>query len=169
MSSAGIIEPVFEVLNEAGARYVLVGGLAIVLHGHARLTADIDLAIDLHEAEALKVAQALASIGLVPRAEVELLDLASAEKRQAWRDEHGALVLSLWDPGNAMRSIDVFLENPVPFQELWARSEVKALRHTFVRVASIEDLIALKRLAGRPHDLQDIQALEEIRRRLRGT
>jgi hypothetical protein len=68
-----------------------------------------------------------------------------------------------------MRSIDVFLENPVPFQELWARSEVKALRHTFVRVASIEDLIALKRLAGRPHDLQDIQALEEIRRRLRGT
>ena len=92
MSSAGIIEPVFEVLNEAGARYVLVGGLAIVLHGHARLTADIDLAIDLGDAEALKVAQALASIGLVPRAEVELIDLASPDKRQAWRDEHGALL-----------------------------------------------------------------------------
>ena len=99
----GIIEPVFEALNEAGARYVVVGGLAIVLHGHARLTADIDLVIDLDETEALKAARALASIGLVPRVEVDLVDIASAEKRNTWRQEHGALVLSLWDPGNAMR------------------------------------------------------------------
>jgi hypothetical protein len=164
----GIIEPVFEVLNEAGARYVVVGGLAIVLHGHARLTADIDLAIDLSEDEALKAARALASIGLIPRVAVDLTDLASAAKRKQWRDEHGALVLSLWDPEHAMRAIDVFLENPIPFDELWARSEIKVLRRTHVRVAGIDDLIQLKRLAGRAHDLQDIEALEEIRRRLRG-
>jgi hypothetical protein len=164
----GVIEPVFEVLNEAGVRYVLVGGLAIVLHGHARLTADIDLVIDLDEAEARKAVAALSSIGLVPRAPVELADLASAAKRAEWRTDHGALVLSLWDPNNAMRAIDVFLEHPLPFEGLWARSEIKSLRRTYVRVASIDDLIHLKRLAGRPHDAQDIEALEEIRRRLRG-
>jgi hypothetical protein len=168
MGGAGIIEPVFEALNEAGARYVVVGGLAIVLHGHARLTADIDLALDLSEAEALKAVRAMAGIGLVPRVPVELEDLASPEKRAEWRAQHGALVLSLWDPHNAMRAVDIFLENPVPFEELWARAELKALRHTFVRIAGIDDLIRLKRLAGRPHDLQDIEALEEIRRRLHG-
>ena len=77
-------------------------------------------------------------------------------------------MLSLWDPANAMRAIDVFLENPVPFEELWARSQIKTLRRTYVRVAGIEDLIHMKRLAGRPHDAQDIEALEEIRRRSHG-
>jgi ABC-type tungstate transport system permease subunit len=41
-----LFEPVFEALNGAQVRYVVVGGFATVLHGHARLTADIDLVID---------------------------------------------------------------------------------------------------------------------------
>lgn len=39
--------PVFEALNDMQVRYVVVGGLATVLHGYARLTADIDLMVDL--------------------------------------------------------------------------------------------------------------------------
>ena len=42
-----LFEPIFEALNRAQVRYVVVGGFATVLHGHARLTADIDLVIDL--------------------------------------------------------------------------------------------------------------------------
>ena len=41
------IASVFAALDEAGARYVVVGGLAVVLHGYARLTSDIDLVVDL--------------------------------------------------------------------------------------------------------------------------
>ena len=39
-----LFEPLFKTLNDAGVRYVVVGGLAVVLHGHARLTVDVDLA-----------------------------------------------------------------------------------------------------------------------------
>lgn len=163
-----VIEPVFEALNDAGSRYVVVGGLAAVLHGYARLTADIDLAVDLSATEAAKTAQALSAIGLVPRAPVELRDLASEDKRAAWSTEHHALVLSLWDPHNPMRAVDVFIQHPLPFEGLYARAELKLLHRTHVRVASLDDLIALKRLAGRPHDLQDIEALTEIKRRLHG-
>jgi hypothetical protein len=46
--------PVFEALNHMQVRYVVVGGLAAVLHGYARLTADIDLMVDLEPEEAKK-------------------------------------------------------------------------------------------------------------------
>ena len=42
-----LFEPVFRALNDTGARYVVVGGLATVLHGYARFTADADLVVDL--------------------------------------------------------------------------------------------------------------------------
>ena len=60
--------------------------------------------------------------------------------------------------------VDLFLEHPIPFDELWARSLVAILRGVPVRVASIDDLITLKRMAGRPEDLTDAEALLEIKR-----
>jgi hypothetical protein len=45
---------------------------------------------------------------------------------------------------------------------LWSRSERIEIRDTSVQVASIPDLIQLKRLAGRPQDMADIERLEAI-------
>jgi hypothetical protein len=59
--------PVFEALNDMQVRYVVVGGLATVLHGYARLTADIDLMVDLEPEELRKSIDALAGHGMVPR------------------------------------------------------------------------------------------------------
>ncbi len=52
-------------------RYVVVGGLATVLHGYARLTADIDLMVDLEPEELRKSIDALAGYGMVPRLPVD--------------------------------------------------------------------------------------------------
>jgi predicted nucleotidyltransferase len=63
--------------------------------------------------------------------------------------------------------VDLFLESPMPFDDLWARSVVVTMRGVPVRVAGLNDLIELKRQAGRPEDLADAEALAEIGR-LRG-
>jgi hypothetical protein len=157
-----LFEPVFEALETARARYVVVGGLATVLHGFARLTADIDLIVDLEPSEATKVLSALRGIGLRPRAPVGAYDFADPIVRKGWIDEKGMRVFSLWDPADPLREVDLFVEHPLPFDELWGRSELVELGRNRVRIASIADLIALKRLAGRPQDLQDIEALQAI-------
>jgi hypothetical protein len=71
-------------------------------------------------------------------------------------------VFSLWDPASPMREVDVFVEHPLSFAEMYERSELIPLGSTFIRVASIDDLIHLKGLAGRPQDRVDIEALQTI-------
>ena len=62
-----------------------------------------------------------------------------------------------------MREVDLFVENPIDFDLLYERSQIVVLATTNVRIASIEDLIQLKRLANRPEDQRDIEALQAIR------
>lgn len=154
--------PIFDVLNRASARYVVVGGVATVLHGYARLTADVDIIIDLEPAEADKALRALEALGLRPRAPVAITDLADATKRESWIRDKGLTVFSLWDPTNPIREVDIFVEHPIPFDELWAASEVVSLGEQSARIASIPHLIRLKRLADRPEDRVDIEALTAI-------
>ena len=160
-----LVEPVIAALNQGGVRYVIVGGLATVLHGFARLTADIDLVVDLDPPEARRAIEVLVRLGFRPRPPVDPFDFADPSMRAAWIREKGMRVFSLHDPAQPMRELDLFVEHPIDFDSLWRRSEMIPLATTAARVASIPDLITLKRLAGRPEDLRDIEALEEIARR----
>lgn len=160
-----LFEPLFAALNEGSVRYVVVGGVATVLHGYARLTADVDLIIDLEPAECRRALEVLAQLGLQPRLPVDALDFSDPAMRRSWVEEKGMRVFSLVDPDNPLLAVDRFAEHVLDFDRLWADSEEIRLRGTSVRVASIPHLIELKRLAGRPKDLEDIMRLEEIQRR----
>lgn len=159
-----LYEPIFDELNQGRVRYVVVGGLAVVLHGFARLTADVDIIVDLSPAEARKAVDALSRLGMRPRAPVDPAGFADPAIRESWIAEKGLAVFSFQDDANPLRSVDLFVRHPLPFEDLWARSVLVSLGRIHVRVAAIEDLIALKRKWGRPVDLTDIDALERIRR-----
>lgn len=157
-----LFEPIFRALNDGDVRYVVVGGVATVLHGYPRLTVDVDLIVDLAPAQAIKAIDALTTVGLVPRVPVAASEFADSDKRQSWvRDKH-MRVFTMIDRTNPLRQVDLFAESPIPFESLWRRSEVLLLEGTSVRVAAIEDVIALKRIAARPQDAIDIEALEAI-------
>jgi len=163
-----IFSPLLSALNGGNIRYVVVGGLATVLHGYARLTADVDLILDLAPEQALRAMELFRSLGLRPRAPVDIMDFARPEQRKIWAEEKGMRVFTLFDPAQPMREVDLFVESPVEFDEMWRDSVVMDLGETTARVASIPHLIQLKRLAGRPQDLLDIEALEEILRLRKG-
>lgn len=158
-----VFEELFRSLNDADVRYVVVGGVAVVLHGHPRMTADIDLVVDLAPAAAEAAIDALTAFGLKPRVPVDPRAFADPEQRQAWIEQRGMKVFSLYDPADPLRSVDLFVEPPIPFADLWSRAKRVALPAGEVRVASIDDLITMKEIAGRVQDSEDIRALEALR------
>lgn len=164
-----LFEPLFAALNEGGVRYVVVGGVATVLHGYGRLTADVDLIVDLEPAACRRAIDVLTSLGLQPRLPVKASDFADPAVRRRWIEEKGMRVFSLIDPDNPLRAVDLFAEPVLDFEELWSHAERIPLRRTEARVASIPHVVELKRRAGRPKDLEDIARLEEIQRRKEGS
>lgn len=81
----------------------------------------------------------------------------------AWVREKGLTVFSLWSDRFPATEIDLFVDEPFPFAEAWSRALNAPVQGITIHVASIDDLIALKRNAGRAKDLDDVSALEAIR------
>ena len=162
------LERVFAALEASGARYLVVGGVAVVLHGHPRLTADLDLVIALDPENLGRAIRALEGLGYRPRAPVALGHFADPEQRRSWIEDKGMTVLALWSHALPATEVDIFASEPFPFEAAYRRALRAVLGTTTVTVASIPDLIALKRAAGRPQDLEDVRALEAIERELAG-
>jgi len=149
----------FAILAAAQVRFVLVGGLALVLHGLDRLTADVDLVIDLSAESAKRAVQALTAAGYRPLAPVDPIALADPAQRKEWQAVRNMQVFSFWDSTNARPTVDIMLESAVPFEDLWAAASLMNIGGLEVRVASIEHLIRMKTAAGRAQDLTDIERL----------
>ena len=88
----GEIERVLKALERARVRYVIVGGVAVVLHGYLRLTADLDLVLQLDDDNAAAGIRALTGLGYRPRAPVAAEDFARPACRRAWIEDKGMTV-----------------------------------------------------------------------------
>jgi hypothetical protein len=123
--------------------------------------------VDLTPPEAERAMRVLSATGLKPRAPVLAEQFADAGLRASWVRDKGMRVFSMWDPTQPMREVDVFVEHPIDFAGMYERSVTVPIADTYIRIASIDDLIALKRIAARAQDWIDIEALEAIRARTR--
>jgi hypothetical protein len=160
-----MIEDFLAHLAGAGVRFVVVGGVAVVIHGYARLTVDIDLVLDLDPENVRRAIQAMKARGLRTLLPVNAEDFANADLRRQWIETRNLQVFTMRDPQNPLLTVDLFAHEPIPFDELWERAEIAVFAGREIRIASIADLIAMKRAAARPQDLIDIEKLEAIAKR----
>jgi hypothetical protein len=158
----GRIEHVLELLNDAGVRYLVVGGVAVVLHGHLRTTADLDLVLDLAPDNVRAAVAALAVNGFRPRAPVKLEDFADPATRRSWIDEKNLEVFSLWHPDIPGFEVDLFVTVPFDFNSVYGRKIELPIERTIAPVIGLADLIELKQAAGRHRDLEDVKALQVL-------
>jgi len=159
------VEAVVRALNEAGVRYLIAGGLAVVAHGYVRFTADVDLILDLAPDNLARALQVFEKLGYRPRAPVALTMFQDPASRASWAREKGMTVFSLNSSAHPATELDLFVETPLEFDPAFARARKSTIapgvEATFV---GYDDLIALKRKAGRPQDREDIERLESLRR-----
>jgi predicted nucleotidyltransferase len=154
-------------LHDRHADFVIVGGVAAALHGGSRVTFDLDIVPSLDAESWVATVDLLVSLGAEPRIPEPLERIRDVTRIRTWRAEKGMLALSFRSPDGSVE-VDLLVGESDDLDRLRERADKVVLEGRIFWVSSIEDLIAMKRRAGRPQDLLDISELEMIRARRQG-
>lgn len=133
-------------LQSIGVRWYLFGAQAAILYGAARLTADVDATIDLGECSIDTLTAALRCHGLEPRVD-DPAEFASRTRVLPAVHRASGLGVDLVLAGTGIEAL------------FFARSRRQQLEGISVPVASAEDIVVMKILAGRAKDLEDTAAI----------
>ena len=144
----------FRVFNEEGVKYVLVGGIAVNIHGYSRYTQDLDLFILADLENSKRVIKALIKFGA---------PMNNISEKDFCREG------TIFQMGVKPDRIDVLTEiSGIKFDEVYKNAEDIKLHDFSCKIISIEDLIKNKLASGRNRDLDDVENLEEIILRRKG-
>ena len=167
MSDAPIFQPreLVERLTKAGVRFVLIGGLAAQAHGSPSATFDLDIVPTWDSANLAKLADVLRDIAAVRHG------LPSGSPTMPPLDTQTLRAAAVFTLNTRFGRLDV-LAYPDPgftCEHLMRSAEPRELFGVRLHVAGLDDLMAMKRAAGRPKDRVELEILgalrEEIDRR----
>lgn len=162
-------EEVLQKLQDSQVRFVVVGAVAMNLHGVPRMTADLDLLVDLAPASLSVLIQALEGLGYKPRLPVPAAALLDPELRREWVEQRNLKAFTFVHSLRPLQEVDLLLESPIPFEEVERAKRVLAAGRLRIPVVSLDHLIAMKRASGRAQDAADVDALERLKRLLGGS
>ena len=153
-------DEILKTLLDHQVRFVLIGGLASQVHGSPSLTGDVDICFDLDGDNLDRLSGALASMAAIRR------DLAGGIRAPI--DQRSLRAGDVFTLSTRFGDLDL-LAHPDPhldFKILQSRSIAAEIFGMEIRVASLTDLIEMKRAAGRPKDRIELEILGALREEL---
>lgn len=146
-----------QALVDGGVDFVIVGGVAVVLQAMPRFTKDLDICYATNEDNLDALGSVLVGLAARLRGVSEPVPFVP-DVRTLRRTQ----MLCLTTPAG---DIDLLVdpEGAPDYAILRKRASEMELSGRTVRIASIEDMLSMKRAAGRPQDLIDIESLEVAR------
>ncbi|MCK5185721.1 MAG: nucleotidyltransferase [Deltaproteobacteria bacterium] len=139
------LKDVFRSLQKHEVKYIVIGGIASVLHGVPRATFDLDILIESTPDNTKHLLAALAEADF-GTASLTTFDQILENEITIFKDRV---------------RIDVQTSTPgLKFKDAWEQRVVMNYQGQDFYVVSIEDLISSKRAAGRDVDLEDVRLLE---------
>ena len=143
--------------------FIVVGGVAVNLHGVPRMTYDIDLLVKMDDRPLRGLLELLKLWGFRPSVPVDIMDFADREKREDWIKNKNMKAFSLKNPEWALSEIAIIVNSPVSYES--ERPGIKRVRigNVTVPLISIDALIKMKKNTGRAQDEADIKHLKMIK------
>lgn len=154
---------IFKAFNEKDIKYIVVGGVAVNLHGIPRMTYDIDILIDMSDSNIEQFLNLMKEWGFKPRVPVPIDDFACENKRNDWVKNKNMKAFTFINYDWAISEIDVIMESPLDYSKAIINSIKLTVHDVIIPVVSINDLIKMKKGTGRIHDQIDIEYLEKIK------
>ena len=152
----------FATLQRHQVEYVLIGGLAVALHGIERNTMDIDVCIVISPDNLRRMIEAAKELNLSPVLPVPLETLSQIDTLKEWHQQRNLQAFALRTPDLAGVTLDLLLFPPVAPVDMCQRAVRLDVSGIAIQLASVNDLIALKQSVGRPIDLADIEHLKRL-------
>ena len=149
-------------LCDAEIDFVVVGGLAVALHGYQRVTMDVDVVLAMGPDNLRRFIDSAKAAGLRPIIPLPLDALANPDLVEQWHREKGMLAFALRGPDLMATVIDVLVRPVVAFEDLKRDAKLIPVGPLTVPIASIEHLIVMKTGTGRSKDAIDIEELQKI-------
>jgi hypothetical protein len=145
-------------LKNQKVRYAVAGGWAVALHGAVRGTVDIDIALVLNADNMKRAEMALHSIGLESRLPVTVEDLVNF--REEYINNKKLLAWRFMNPKDNTEIVDLLIVEDLKNLSI---DKIK-VGQKLIPVIAKSDLIKMKKRSGRPQDIEDVKALEVIKK-----
>jgi len=152
----------FTVLGQYKVKYLICGGLAVNIYGIPRMTADIDLLLDFKEDNIKNFEIALKLLLYKNTIPISLNNFVNKEEREKVIKNKNLIAYSYYNSNSGFMSLDVLLDVPLEFDDLWKRKTVKESNGTSMNIVNIKDLITLKEYSNRLQDQNDVLLLSKL-------
>lgn len=158
----------FRELQKHDVQYVVVGGIAINLHGVERATMDVDLVLAMNEANLQRFLRVATELELKPSLPVKIESLCDAAQLDKWVKEKHMIAFCLRPSSKTAPSVDIIVRPTVSFESMYQNRVEKDIGGVRFKLVSVDDLIALKTGTGRTKDASDIVALNKVKQIVAG-
>ncbi len=156
------IKKIFQTLNKQQVKYLICGGLAVNIYGIPRMTADIDILLDFDERNIVNFENAIKLLAFQSQNPVSIKTFIKEENRKKAITEKNLIAYSYFNSQTNFMNLDVLLDTPIPFNELWKQKSERDLGDVKLSLVSIEHLIELKNYANRLQDKSDVILLSKL-------
>lgn len=155
----------FQKLEQQNIRYLVCGGLAVNIYGIPRMTADIDILLDFTEENVSKFESAIKLLQYQSMIPLSLRTFVTKEERTKAIAEKNLIAYSYFNSMANYMNLDVLMDVPFHFDEMWKEREQRQIRDISVNIVSVDHLIGMKKYSNRKQDQDDILLLSKLNKK----